>query len=159
MNSSSRQEGGFTLVIALIMLLLITMMVSSSYSLSTTNIEGVGNQQWRAQALASADVALEQVVGSAFTSTPVAQSIDIDLNHDNARDYTVQVSQPSCLRATLATVAPPSSLLLPGISNSTWNTIWEMLATVDDPVTGAAVRVRTGVRVLLSDSRKSAVCP
>lgn len=153
------KQRGMALIIALIMLLLLTLMVSSAFTQSTTNLEVVGNQQWRSEALAAADVAIEQVVGSAFTTAPVAQAINVDLNRDDRTDYVVQVSQPECVRASLASATAPSSLTLVGMSNSTWNTIWEMVATVDDPASGASVRVRSGVRVLLSDAQKNAVCP
>jgi hypothetical protein len=40
----------------------------------------------------------------------------------------------------------------------TWNTDWDIDATVADAASGAAVRVREGVRVLLSQTQKNAVC-
>ncbi|MEO4046722.1 PilX N-terminal domain-containing pilus assembly protein [Pseudomonas sp. CAU 1711] len=159
MNSLPRRQQGMALVITLIMLLLMTLMVSSSFTLSTTNLEGVGSQQWRSEALAAADTAIEQVIGSSFTTAPAAQSISVDMNQNGSADYVVQVSQPVCVRARVASVAPPSSMGLQGMSNNTWNTIWEIVAAVQDPVSGASVRVRSGVRVLLSESVKNAICP
>lgn len=48
----------------------------------------------------------------------------------------------------------------PGMSGgSTWNTDWDISATVNDASTGAGVRVRQGVRVLLSQSQRAAACP
>jgi hypothetical protein len=41
---------------------------------------------------------------------------------------------------------------------STWNTDWDIDATVTDNATGAKVRVRQGIRVLLSDAQKTTVC-
>ncbi|MBC9251467.1 hypothetical protein A9179_14440 [Pseudomonas alcaligenes] len=158
MTVHSVRQGGVALVIALIMLLLLTTMATSSFMFSTTNLQAVGNQQWHGEAQAAADLAIEQVVGSAFTTAPAAQSIDVDINHDNSVDYVVEVSQPECIRADLSSAAPPSSLTLSGMSNSTWNTIWEMVATVADPASGTSVQVRSGVRVLLSEARKNAVC-
>ena len=158
MSQLPRKQTGMALVITLIMLLLMTLTVSSSFNLSTSNLEGVGNQQWRSEALAATDMAIEQVVGSAFTGAPTAQSIDVDINQDGSVDYAVQVAQPVCVRARLASSAPPSSLTLVGMSNNTWNTIWEIVAVTQDPASGASVRVRTGVRILLSDSAKNAVC-
>ena len=94
------KQQGMALIIALIMLLLLTLMVSSAFTQSTTNLEVVGNQQWRSEALSAADVAIEQVVGSAFTTAPVAQAVNVDLNRDDRTDYVVQVSRPECVRAT-----------------------------------------------------------
>jgi hypothetical protein len=44
---------------------------------------------------------------------------------------------------------------------STWNTVWDIRATVapEDNAGGAAVVVRAGVRALLTESRKEAECP
>ena len=44
---------------------------------------------------------------------------------------------------------------------STWNTVWDVDASVDgdENAGGATVRVREGVRVLLTESQKNAVCP
>ncbi|MNP71438.1 hypothetical protein D3C76_1678270 [compost metagenome] len=66
---------------------------------------------------------------------------------------------PVCQKATLATAAKPSSLSLGTMSSSTWNTVWGLEATVSDVASGASARVRSGVRVLLTDSQKNAVCP
>ena len=58
----------------------------------------------------------------------------------------------------VADAAPPSSVTLPVMASSTWNTVWNLEATVTDPASGASVRVRSGVRVLLTESQKDAVC-
>jgi Tfp pilus assembly protein PilX len=158
MNNLPKSQRGMVLVVGLIMLLLLTLMVSTMFNLSSTNLLGVGNQQWRSEALAASNAALEQVIGSAFTTAPTAESIDIDINHDNTQDYLVQIAAPLCVRATLAGAAAPSSLSLVGMSNLTWNTVWDLDARVQDAATGASVRVRTGVRVLLSDAQKLSVC-
>jgi len=44
-------------------------------------------------------------------------------------------------------------------TQSAWNTIWDVQAEVNDANTGALVRVRQGVRVLLTLAQKNAVCP
>ena len=154
-----RHQQGFALITALIMLLLLTVLVTSSFTLSRVNLDVVGNQQWRNEALAAADNALEQVIQSMASTTPTAQSIGIDINRDGSDDYEVGVAQPQCIRGSLATAVAPRSLTLEGMSSSTWNTEWELLASVQDPSTGAAVRVRSGIRLLLSDARKNQLCP
>lgn len=159
MSRLPSHQQGMVLVTGLIMLLLLTLMASTAFTLSSTNLQAVGNLQWRNEALAASDAALEQVVGSAFVTAPAAQAINIDINHDNNSDYTVQVAPPICVRASLAGAAAPSSLTLAGMSNLTWNTVWDLDASVLDPSSGAAVKVRAGVRVLLSDAEKNSVCP
>jgi len=70
---------------------------------------------------------------------------------------------PQCIYASQAFGADPSSLSLPPSMSaaSTWNTVWDLDANVDaaDNAGGAAVRVRSGVRVLLSEVEKDTVCP
>lgn len=159
MNIHAARQRGMVLVIGLIMLLLMTLMVSTAFTLSSVNLESVGNVQWRNNAEAAANVALEQVTSSAFTSAPQAQQIAVDLNRDGTAEYTANVATPVCVKASLASSAAPSSITLTGMSNATWNTIWNLESTVNDALTGASVRVRSGVRILLSDSRKNLVCP
>lgn len=159
MRRFARSQKGVVLVVGLIMLLLVTLLVSSAFTMSSGGLDAVGNQQWRSEAVAAADVALEQVIGSAFDVNPVAQQIGVDLNQDNVNEYVVSVSQPVCERATLAGAAAPSSVTLPGISNSTWNVVFAIQSSVQDPVTGASTRVRSGVRVLMNDSQKQIRCP
>lgn len=155
---NGRRERGMTLVVALIMLLLLTLMVSTSFTLSKGSLEGVANQQWRSEALAAADTALEEVISSDFSAVPSARSIDVDLTRDGAADYVVSVTQPVCISVRQASAAPPSSLPLQ-FSSLTWNTIWELVATVQDGASGASVRVRSAVRILLNDAQKNALCP
>jgi len=164
MKTLPKSQQGMVLVVGLIMLLLLTLMVSTAFSLSSANLNGVGNQQWRSEALAASDVALEQVIPSlkpplsgAYLAPAISNDFGVDINNDGVNDYFADVT-PTCVRATLAGAAAPSSLSLPGMSNLTWNTVWDLDASVQDAVTGASVRVRTGVRVLLSDAQKLSVC-
>ncbi|MDQ2075644.1 hypothetical protein [Marinimicrobium sp. ABcell2] len=155
-----KAQRGATLIIALIMLLLFTLMVASAFSLSSTNLKAVGNMQMRDEAIAAANVAIEQVISSAFTTAPSAQTLEVDLNGDDTPDYIVSIATPECIRATQATPAALSSVALAAMSTaSSWNTVWSLDATVNDPASGALVRVRSGVRVLLSQAEKDAVCP
>lgn len=156
---NSEMQRGSALVIGLIMLLLLTLVVSGAFSLSGTNIKAVGNLQAKQEVTAAAEVALNQVLGSPFTVAPAAESISVDINNDGVVDYTVAIATPVCLRATVADAAPPSSVSLPVMASSTWNTVWDLDATVADPASGAAVRIRSGVRVLLSQAQCDAVCP
>lgn len=157
-QSFDRQRGA-TLVVGLIMLLLLTLMISSAFTLSGSNLKAVGNLQAREEATAAANIALEQVLGSPFTTAPSAETILVDINNDGASDYTAEIATPVCIRATVADPAPPSSVSLPVMASSTWNTVWNLESTVTDPLSGAAVRVRSGVRVLLTQAQCDALCP
>jgi Tfp pilus assembly protein PilX len=156
----ARKERGATLLVALIMMLLLTLMVSGSFSLSTINLKAVGNNQVRKEALASANAAVAQVIGTPFTDNPGAAASDLrfDIDNNNVNDYVVSIGVPECIRATQSsTVALSSATLV--MPSSNWNTVWMIEAAVNDAATGAQTVVRSAVRVLLSDSEKTRVCP
>jgi hypothetical protein len=160
-----RSQRGAALVVGLIMLVLITLMLVTALNLGTTNFRAMTNMQFRSEAIAAANEAIEQVISTPFTAAPAAETIDIDLDNDGDADYTVQIAVPQCVLASQAFSALPSSLGLPPTMtvSTTWNTVWDIDASVDpadaNNVGGAAVRVRSGVRVLLSEAEKAAVCP
>lgn len=161
---AQRRERGAALVIALIMLTLITVMVTSAFSLSTLNARSVGNMQWRGEAVAAANQAIERVIGSPFTDAPKAETIDVDIDNDGNTDYQVAFNPPSCVSATqiAAATPPPSSLSLGSAfsiaASSYYQTVWDLDANVTHLASGTSVHVRQGVRVLLSQTQYNAVC-
>ena len=165
-NSSSRiaaQRGAITIFICMVILLFMTLMVVTAFSMSTVNLQSVGNAQTRNEAQSAAQSVIEQVVTSPFTDDPagaVLNGFGVDMNGDGQADYLVDLLQPSCVRATQANVAVGVSVTLPGMSAvDAWNTVWELDATAIDPATGTRVRVKQGVRKLLSESQKNLRCP
>lgn len=155
-----RSQRGATLIIGLIMIVLITLIVVNAFMLSSSNLKSVGNMQVRDEAVAAANEAIELVISSAFTDAPVAQSINVDINKDGVTDYVVALAQPLCIRVGPSTAASPSDVELGTAmsTGATWNTDWDIDATVTDAASGAAVRVRQGVRALLTQVQKTAVC-
>jgi hypothetical protein len=157
-------QQGATLVVGLIMLTLITLLVTSAFTMSSSNIKSVGNMQIRNEAVAAANRAIEQIVSSPFTDAPVAESIDVDLNNDGKTDYAVDFAKPVCVSATeiSSAGAPPSSVLLGGafsvIGSKFYQTVWDLNGVVTDPASGASVQVHQGVRVLLNQVQYTAVC-
>lgn len=159
--ASLQIQRGATLVVGLIMLALITVMVTTAFTLSNTNIKVVGNMQFRDEAIAAVNKAIEQVIASPFTVSPLAQTLESDINNDGTSDYTVAVATPVCVRATPVGITTKSSISL-GKSMSMvndWNTVWEINASVTDAATGASVRAVSGVRVVRSDGQKKTECP
>ena len=156
-------ERGAALIVGMIMLVLITLMLVTALNLGTTNFRAMSNMQYRAEAVAAANEAIEQVMSTPFTAAPAAETVDVDIDNDADTDYAVQVAVPQCIYAAPAFGADPSSLSLPVSmsASSTWNTVWDLDATATDAddAVGANVRVRAGVRVLLSEAEKDAVCP
>jgi Tfp pilus assembly protein PilX len=165
-------QRGATLVVGLIMLVLITLMLTSAFMLSTTNLKSVGNMQFRDEALAAADVAIERMLNSAgfYNSTGVLTE-SVDINNDGADDYVVSIapfsgSMSKCVRASKADMAVLSSVTLgSGMSKSdAWNVIYDIDATVTPSsnnagASGTSVHVHSGVRVLFPTSAaKDAAC-
>ena len=156
-----RRQRGAALVVSLVMLVLITLLVIAALSLGTANFRSVSNTQFREQAISAANFAIQNRISSNFDTAEADDTtdIDVDLDNDGTDDYTVAVT-PTCVSATVASSSDPSSVSLPTMtSGSTWNTVWDIAAEVDDPVTGTAVEVHAGVRVLLTDVEKDAACP
>lgn len=163
-------QRGATLLVGMIMLVLITLLVTSAFSLSTSNLKSVGNMQMRNEAIAAANLAIEQVISSPFTNSPVAETISVDINDDGISDYVVAIAKPTCVRASIASNAVSSSASFNSLAvtggdgtsamtvSGYYNTLWDIDATVSDAVSGASVRVRSGTRVKLTESQKNSVC-
>lgn len=166
----ARQEQGVTLIVGLILLILITLMVTTAFTLNTTNLKSVGNMQFRNESISAANQAIETVIGTSFptgfTSLPPQQTITFDINNDGNSDYTVVVYTPTCLSvATITGVSSSGSCGgfrsggLAGCQSSNFNTLWQVDATVTDSVSGAQVTVTQGFRQEISQTQKTAVCP
>lgn len=159
-------QRGATLIVALIMLVLITLLVSSGFALSASNLQAVGNMQNRNEAIAAANKAIEQVLSSPFTAAPAAESIDVDIDYDGSTDYQVDFDKPACISASrlanTISVAGSSITLgsaFAGAQSDYYQTLWDLHATVvDSHSSGASVNVRQGVRVLLTQLQYNAVC-
>ncbi|MDV7210384.1 hypothetical protein [Azotobacter beijerinckii] len=161
--SGCGRQTGATLVVGLIMLLLLTLMISSTFVLSITNLKAVGNMQSRGEALDAANIAIERLIDSPFTDAPAAEWINVDINNDLVADYIVFIAIPVCAQAVEvpAVVTGYESGVRSGVVTpaSQWNTVWDINAEVADSVSGALVTVRSGVRILLPQSKKDSVCP
>lgn len=161
MPKSRLAQRGVTLFVGLILMVLITLMVTTAFTLSTTNLRSVGNMQARDEAIAAANIAIEDLLGSSFTDAPAASSTTIDINNDLTTDYLVAIGTPVCIRASVNTTATLSSASLGSemSSVSQWNTLWDITATATDAKSGAKTIVNVGTRVLLNQVKKDAVCP
>ncbi len=151
-----KQRGVATIVMAMIMLLLITLLVLSAFSMSTLNLKAVGNMQTRAEATSAAEKLIEKTIDGTFWNPALAQNATYDMGGVN---YNVDLVAPVCMRASKANLKTASTVKLTGFSaSSAWNTIWLLDATATSTVTGARIRVRQGVRVLMSEADKIAYC-
>jgi len=147
-----QRQRGISLVVGLILLVLITLVVTSAFMLSSTNLKAVGNMQYRDEAIAAANAAIEQVISSdVIFLNPVAQAVVVG-------DYTVQVAAPVCLYAVAVNTAtsndPNPNILIEGAGGgggggAFQDTYWDIAATVDDGLTGAAVVAHQGIKITL----------
>jgi hypothetical protein len=153
-------QRGATLIVALIMIALITLLVINAFTLSSSNMKAVSNMQIRDEAVAATNQAIERMISSNFHIATSTQTWTVDINKDGTTDYTVSTAPPSCIRATKATPGYPSDVELGKTmsSGALWNTDWDIEATVTDAATGASLKMHQGVRALLDQVAKEAVC-
>lgn len=163
-------QRGAILVVGLIMLMLITVMVTLAFKFSTSNLKSVGNMQSRNEAIASANKAIEQVVGSwDFGTPPSADQINVDIDNDGTVDYVVDIATPICVKATpTASAADAPSDCTTDLSGATtcpttavapvFNVVWDLDATASNS-SGTRVRVRQGVSKSISQTQCDAACP
>ena len=163
MSAWGLRQRGAALIVGMIMLVLITLMLITALNLGTSNFRAMSNMQFRNEAVAAANRAIELVISSPFTASPAAETINVDMDNNGTTDYVVSIAVPTCVFAGQAFGADPSSLSLPATMSvaSTWNTVWNLRATVNSATNtgGAFIRIHSGVRVLLSEAEKDAVCP
>jgi Tfp pilus assembly protein PilX len=153
-------QGGTALVVSLVMLVLVTLLVLTALNLGTANFRAVSNTQFRDEAVAAANVAIQGRISSTFIDPPATTSDAVDIDDDGVTDYVVLVT-PTCIAASVAETADPSSASLPATMSlaSTWNTGWDIAAVVTDDTTGASIVVHAGTRVLLGQADKDIACP
>ena len=181
---SIKRQGGATLLVALIMLILLTMLAVSAINSSSSSVQMVGNTQYREEAAAVAQQAVEQVVSSDFTALPGSSAISVDVNQDGKADYTAYIQVPSCTSSTpmtnaqlniasnpqyatcLSTAQPPTTGIVgPGgsVVASTQSycekQTWDVSATVADPATGASTTVHQGVFAHVPVGAGGNACP
>lgn len=122
MAMTSRERGS-ALVVSLIFLLIFLIMALAVYRGSLTSAQVIGNMQWRNEAIASANVAIDSLLSSARIATEAddvtlevnAAPFQYDANADGKTDVTVNFPPvtldgltrpgPRCLRAAPVPVA------------------------------------------------------
>ena len=135
MNQYQRQNGA-TLIVALVMLIMMTILAVSAINLSTINLKIVGNMQSQKATDAAAQDAIEQIMSnySLFTS-PAPVVIATPLGN-------VSVAQVICLSSN---VARGYTAVVTGVIPQ--DNIWEIRASITDPVTGAASVLHEGASI------------
>lgn len=146
------KQRGSTLLVALVMLVLLTLMAISAMNATTSSIQIVGNAQFREEASAAGQKAIETVISSGtFKSTPPAAQ-QIDINGDGVADYNVTFTpSPSCVAYIAVSPGDPN---VPAICYGSaaalcfWAT-WNISAAVTDlHGSGATAALHQGVRTI-----------
>lgn len=149
-QSDFSEQTGATLVVGLIMLVAITLLMISAFSLSGGNLKAVGNMQFRNEAIAAANIVIEQTINLNFAALDPADypaAVDVDIDQDDTADYVVTIKMPLCLKATPAPVNLDS---LSGVNSNVTNssdylTLWEIEAIAQNQATGASVVAKQGI--------------
>jgi type II secretory pathway pseudopilin PulG len=149
--TSLRRQRGFTLIVGLIMLVLLTLIAVTAMRSTTAALQIISNNQFRNEATAAAQQAIDNVISStAFMTTPPAPQ-NIDVNGDGSGDYTVTFSPPpSCLyvrKTTDEDTGVPKECTFSGSSLCYW-TVWDITANVQDNLTNAKVTLHQGTRTI-----------
>lgn len=149
--TSPRRQRGATLIVGLIMLVLITLMMVTAFMQSSGNLKSVGNMQYRDEATAAANAAIEEVISTAANFvTPAANTITVG-------DYSVSVAVPQCLYQ-IPIVVNSSGDQNPGIyiegvvasgASGFLETYWDIAATVTDTMSGTSVETHQGIKIVL----------
>lgn len=164
-------QRGAVLVVGLIVLMLITVMVTAAFKFSTYNLKAVGNMQAHNEAVAAANKAIEQIVGSrTLTEVPIAEELLVDIDNDGTNDYKVAVAAPVCIKATKnssagiigeisenedGTLTDPTKI--PGFV--LYSVVWEIDATASSAVSGSQARIRQGISKSLTQEECNSACP
>lgn len=149
------QQRGSTLIVALIMLVLLTLIALSAMKSTTSSIQVVGNAQFREEARAAAQKAIELVLSDNSANnfrkiTPVPQNIDV--NGDGTADYAVTFTPAPCWLSKTPVGqndpgVPAVCAASGGLAICSW-ALWDITAVVSDVNTGASVILHQGVKTI-----------
>ena len=148
------QQRGATLIVGIIVLMLITMIVISAFKISQSHTQAVSNTQFKDEALAAANLVLEDVISLPDVQTMVGTDgtvpvRNVDINRDGVNDLQIALQPPRCIRAEPGGASAEDKLS--GVESGVENTsmtyvLWEIQADVTDTATGASVSVLQGFR-------------
>lgn len=180
LGAGQPNQRGSTLLVALVMLVLLTLMAISAINSTTSSIQVVGNAQFREEASAAAQQAIEEVISSNFTANPTAAATAASTTVSfGVASYNVTVAVPTCtssvpvtnaeLNRNVAADTPCFSgtsggqvIFLPNGTVTSTGTSWcskqkwNIRATVTDANTGANTTLHQGV---FSRVSVETVCP
>lgn len=163
MRAAPRRQNGATLLIGLIMLVLLTLMAVTSFNLSKSNLEIVGNMQFRNETLRAAEEAVEVSISKPSTVS-VASTASVDVNGDGTPDVNVTITptlmQANILKNSALNLNDPGELgcavgqgqAFGIVGAATGNslcaqTVYDLKAVAVEPATNATVELHQGVSI------------
>lgn len=156
-------QRGQTLVTGLVMLLLLSILAVAAVRGSVSSIQVVGNAQFREEAYAAAQQAIERLISDPSFTLTRPDPASIDANGDGTADYTATFpTAPTCLQYKPIDHTDPT---LPnecygssgGPALCYW-TVWDIGAAVVDAQTEASVAVHQGVKTIAGLNAALASC-
>jgi Tfp pilus assembly protein PilV len=99
----ARTQRGVTLLVALVFLLIFALLAAATLNSTLTSGQAIGNMQWRAEAIAAADDAIDRILSSpdfatktaTITTQVNATPFKFDFNADGATDIAVSFPKVS----------------------------------------------------------------
>ena len=184
LRCAPRRERGATLIVTLVILLMLALIGFTAVGTSRMSVQVVGNAQFRQEAKAAAQQAIEFVLSTGvFTSSPdfiAANPIPIDVTGNGVPDYTVEMlPKPACigvrklktfeLDASQDSDIPcykSAAVVGSGVLNSAAGSVesycadtrWEVSARVQDQTSRARVELRQGVGIRVSSIDADTFC-
>lgn len=164
-TSPAARQRGSTLLVALVMLVLLTLTAFSAMRASTNHVQVVGNAQFREEAIAVAQKAIEKVIsnGNFQDVTPATQTIDV--NGDGTADYSVRFDnpEPKCISRKPTTGSdtnvPKVCYSDSKIKDSCIWAIWDITAEVADlHGSETTIRIHQGIKTITGLNTKLLKC-
>lgn len=142
---NGHRQQGISMVMSLIMLVVLTMIaISATYS-TNSSMRIVGNMQMKDEAQIAAQYAIDSVLSNLnnFT-TPVAQTLSVDMDNNGTADYSVTTSPPVCLFSSSEGLPANET----GVSGAEM-TYWEFTAQVTHVPSGSKSKITFGLNTAL----------
>ena len=147
------KQTGSTLLVGMIMLILLTLIAVSAIESTTSSVQMVGNAQFREEATAAAQQAIEKTISTTDFTIAAPAPQEIDINGDNTPDYTVTFSKPACSKYKAVDTAIETGLPNDCFGSKgpyCYRTTWDVTAVVNDvDSTAAKVTLHQGVNLLV----------
>lgn len=159
LGAGVRGQRGSTLLVGLIMLVLLTLVAVSAINATTTSVQMVGNAQFREEATAAAQQAIEKVISNGdFRSVPPN---DQDILVNGVATYHVTfVPRPECVSVRPVDPTDPAvpRECASSIGTVCFWTLWDIKANVTDLKSGASLAVHQGVRTIAGLNTATTSC-